>query len=842
MKFLHVLTYGIWNSVEIFKMLQRNCDKDKHHYLLFGYPETMVPEELRNHVTVLPSNRLNRRVIRTVKKQFRAADRILWHGIFLNTKLLCWLNLFRSQEKKYVWISQGTDLYDWKMSASKKNPLKWFKAKLFNHLGSKFRKRMSYFGATFPSDKVYFERSINKHGRVFDLTYLDQRWADLIEKNRSRPLSPAQDDCLKIMVGLNASPLNNHKHILNSLINLRYENIRLFIPLWGYEKRYPNYIQEVQEYANLMFGSKAVCITSMRTPQEFFDLANKVDLVINRTTFNAPHSTNIYEGVLTLLALGKPVFLSKDSPLSRYLHSQRAPIFEAEKVFSSKRQELLKQARKKMPVPDVVNTMLSECRTAHSWERLFYSLEQEYKPVEFLHIIRPSVELSSPIMEIVYENFPIDQHRFLVNRRTSILTCDKLMRFKNVNLFLVGKTRFQRLRYFYRQMKLAQHIVWHGFYVGYGNPILRLSELVMVSLFPRFLDKMTWVGWGADLYGWKADVPKSRPLKALFTKLCNHFSEKARQRIPNFVSVFPPDAKTFQAQFGHKARVFDGTYSNLRFEEILEASRPKKPKAPTRPLNIMVGHSANTWNYHIPLLNSLAKYRYENIHIHIPLSTGGTPEYVASVQAHAKNLFGEKATCITEKVPLGEYLAFLWTMDIAAFKLDRQAAIGNLMNLFYMGKKVFLPANTIMYDFFRSQEIPVCDVNQIGTLSFAELAQPCSSDTVPTYIYERTNREEIVKKWNHIFSAIRNEHAPQTSSTVKAPQAPVSSQTSQAPVPVAQSKMIQGYDYTTLPKGRANPNTSKKKLKQRQKAYSAYKSSVSQSQQKTVHSGMNKNR
>ena len=168
----------------------------------------------------------------------------------------------------------------------------------------------------------------------------------------------------------------------------------------------------------------------------------------------------------------------------------------------------------------------------------------------------------------------------------------------------------------------------------------------------------------------------------------------------------------------------------------------------------MVGHSANYWNHHIDILNDLAKYRYENIRIYIPLSTGADKKYAIKVKNYAKKLFGEKAICIFKKLPLKNYLRFLWAMDIAVFKLDRQAALGNLMNLFYMGKKVYLPSETVMYDFFASQEVEIHDTKLIETMSFSEFSSIDKNASSLKYITERTDSQIIVNKWRHIFDTI----------------------------------------------------------------------------------------
>ena len=760
-KFLHIIRPSEELSMSI---LQNNFYEDEHAYILLDYPESCFKKlPFKNYAHILTS-KTSETEFSLIKELFRASQCIIWHGIFLNLKWLSFLDSCREFDDKFVWISQGTDIYSWQMDTTKGSKSQQKNAKLYNRLGLEFRKRISYFGSEYPPNKYYFEKLINPHGRMFDVNYLDNRWTQLIQQHASYEPKEENDDTFKILVGFNASPINRHLEILSSLANLCDENIQLYIPLMEgiASGKYRKYIADVRKRAESMYGDKAICITDEISEEEYISLLRNSDIVISRTMHPAVQCHKIYECVLTALSLGKTVYLRKKSSLYSFLTSKKVDIKIAENIYSSTLEELIKSAKDGVKAADseFIKDLQAKCEGASLWRNLFFSMKGESKPVKFLHVIRPSEELATPIIEIVQNNFNIEEHRFLVNRRISLRLCEKLTQFSIVSLFLIGKTQYQRFRYFYKQLKGAENIIWHGFYVGYGKPIMEVKELILLSLYPKFLKKITWVGWGADLHDWKAEESGTRGIKRLKTRFFNRLSEKARKSVPYFISIFPPDGENFKEQFGTSARVFDGTYSNIHFTENLESVRPTKQKNYRNdPINIMVGHSANTWNYHIEILNSLAKYRYENIRIYIPLSTGVDEKYKRLVKSHAKNLFGEKAICIFKKMSLKNYTKFLWAMDIAVFKLDRQAALGNLMNLFYMGKKIFLPANTVMYDFFLSQGVDVHDTGLIGKIPFSDFSAIRENAELPQYILDRTDKQKIVEKWRYIFTEIDSEKA-----------------------------------------------------------------------------------
>ena len=113
---------------------------------------------------------------------------------------------------------------------------------------------------------------------------------------------------------------------------------------------------------------------------------------------------------------------------------------------------------------------------------------------------------------------------------------------------------------------------------------------------------------------------------------------------------------------------------------------------------------------------------------------------------------------INNKMPLKKYLEFLWYMDIAIFNIKNQAAVGNLMNLFYMRKKIFLPRDGLMYKFFKSKDIEVFDTNDIVNMKFIEFSSTTLKPKPPEYILERVDYEKNCKKWEKIFNKIYEEY------------------------------------------------------------------------------------
>jgi hypothetical protein len=122
---------------------------------------------------------------------------------------------------------------------------------------------------------------------------------------------------------------------------------------------------------------------------------------------------------------------------------------------------------------------------------------------------------------------------------------------------------------------------------------------------------------------------------------------------------------------------------------------------------------------HIEVLNQLTKYQNENIRIYLPLSYGDK-NYGDQVEKYAKNLFGDKVVCLRNMMTKSDYMDFLSMIDIAIFNTSRQIGLGNITPLLYMGKKIFMPAGSIMYEYYKSVGVEVFDSNQLNNMEFSQ--------------------------------------------------------------------------------------------------------------------------
>ena len=113
------------------------------------------------------------------------------------------------------------------------------------------------------------------------------------------------------------------------------------------------------------------------------------------------------------------------------------------------------------------------------------------------------------------------------------------------------------------------------------------------------------------------------------------------------------------------------------------------------------------------MLELLARQRYDNIEVYVPLSYGDD-SYRDGVIEAGKRLFGSSFHAITDYLPRDEYLDFLASIDVAIFNHDRQQGLGNIFQLLATGSKLYLADDGDMLSHFRSLGFSVFPTSSIS--------------------------------------------------------------------------------------------------------------------------------
>lgn len=166
------------------------------------------------------------------------------------------LKFFNKFLKKITWVPWGMDLYEWKVDTSELRGIDFIKATIGNMLSRLIRENVANVVTIFPPDAEGYKEQFNSDITIFDGSYSAPNFIEDIE--RTRPIHRKNSKYINILLGHTANPWNKHFEALNNLSKFRDENIRIYIPLsYGVDRDYAN---SVKEYANKLFGNKAICI------------------------------------------------------------------------------------------------------------------------------------------------------------------------------------------------------------------------------------------------------------------------------------------------------------------------------------------------------------------------------------------------------------------------------------------------------------------------------------------------------------------------------------------------------------------------------------------------------
>jgi hypothetical protein len=226
----------------------------------------------------------------------------------------------------------------------------------------------------------------------------------------------------------------------------------------------------------------------------------------------------------------------------------------------------------------------------------------------------------------------------------------------------------------------------------------------------KIIKKSTWIIWGGDLYAFQNAKISLR----------NRFYESCRLRIipwfPEIASFIKEDADLAKKVYLSKAEYHYVLYPiPVRIEHLMSRSEVRK----ARTKGILLGNSADPSNRHTESLEMLVPFMDEDIEVYCPLSYGGNPAYIEMISKKGKSIFGEKFHPLSHFLNADDYAGLLHKIDIVIMNHQRQQGLGNILSLLYLGKKVYLRADTTSYIFLKRNNCQVFDVNEIMNSDFS---------------------------------------------------------------------------------------------------------------------------
>ena len=299
----------------------------------------------------------------------------------------------------------------------------------------------------------------------------------------------------------------------------------------------------------------------------------------------------------------------------------------------------------------------------------------------------------------------------------------------------------------------------HDFFKSYDFICLHsmfLDNYILKSIIlRRIYKKIIWIEWGFDLYNYRQ--------KGFLSFAKNFMNSFFRRNVNTIVFIFEPDIIYYKKMFKrYHSNVFFAPYIGPKIDEefyhYTKDSRLNVTNLTNDTIYIQIGHSATRQIDHINVLNKLSRFKNENIKLVIPLSYGDK-EYAKEVMHYAQSIFSEdKLLILVDYMPKDDYFEVLSRIDIAIFDTQRQIGLGNINRLIFRNTKIYMPSNSIMYDYFCSKGVPIQKIELIDDMCFETFRKEVFSnndDHFKEYICSLSDYQNKLNKWIYIFESIR---------------------------------------------------------------------------------------
>jgi len=246
---------------------------------------------------------------------------------------------------------------------------------------------------------------------------------------------------------------------------------------------------------------------------------------------------------------------------------------------------------------------------------------------------------------------------------------------------------------------------------------------------------LNWILWGGDLYnyidykmydaltldilrkiGFNAGMPSDKG------NITYYYRKAAIRKITSILTTNDGDYQYTKQNFITAANRIDFFYSNLvDLENIPQA--PPLETTKKKPMTLLLGNSAAPSNQHLEMISMLKHISNQDISVIVPLSYGGPWEYIEYVKRYAEKALGNKLNLLIDYMEPKAYFKIMDEVDIALFHHYRQQAAGNILQLIYMGKKVYMNPYSTLYNQFINMGLSIYDITSIPKLSYESFVE-----------------------------------------------------------------------------------------------------------------------
>lgn len=281
--------FFVFNNYHDFKI-----KKSKNVILLTNYPNKIIPYLILIHLLY-------------------SAKKIVIHGLWdKNFNRILFLQPWLL--KKCYWIMWGGDFYYPEKQG-------WIKKQVI--------KRIKYLVTGTTGDYELAKKCYGVKGKhIKSFNYPSTLYQEV-------NIKPKTNESINILVGNSADPTNNHLEVFEKLKLYKDEDIKIIVPL-SYGDQ--SYARQVIKAGNAIFGSKFQALTYFMPFENYLNLLSEIDIAI----FNHKRQ-QAFSNIITLLGLGKKVFIRKESTLNGVFKEYGLTVFDSNNIDLQPLGEIIKE-------------------------------------------------------------------------------------------------------------------------------------------------------------------------------------------------------------------------------------------------------------------------------------------------------------------------------------------------------------------------------------------------------------------------------------------------------------------------------------------------------------------
>jgi dTDP-N-acetylfucosamine:lipid II N-acetylfucosaminyltransferase len=322
-------------------------------------------------------------------------------------------------------------------------------------------------------------------------------------------------------------------------------------------------------------------------------------------------------------------------------------------------------------------------------------------------------------------NFSKQKHIVFLNHKNNF---DYKIRSINIKLISINFKNPLSLTKLLFHIFLSNQIIIHSFFI-YVN--------IIYLFFPFLKDKSYLVIWGGDLYFY---FKRNLTLK---NKIIEFLRFLVLNKWNNIITYIDEDFNLFRNVYNSNARL---NYCTAYPSNIIDYFFNESDEINKDYINVLVGNSGTLENNHAQAFDYLVNLKKANFKVFCPLSYGDV-NYSNNIKLLGKKVFKENFVYLDKLLPNEEYNSFLSTIDIAIMLQERQAAMGNILKLLGLGKKVYFKSNAPHFAFLKRLGFHVYDIDQFELAKITKVAKRSNLRLIKLLFSKQT----LIDQWNIIF-------------------------------------------------------------------------------------------